>query len=97
MQAVGEILPSILTALKHRAASTQNRLAFKWEEIVGPKIASHTRSSLTKSGELIVWVDQSALAFELRQKYSEVLLGRVRAAIGEQAVKSLRFRVGQIR
>ena len=97
MQAVREILPDILAALKNRAASTQNQLAQKWESIVGPKIASHTRSSLTKRGELTVWVDQSALAFELRQKYGEVLLSRVRAAVGEQAVKSVRFLVGQIR
>ena len=97
MQAVKEILPAILRDLQTPEKLKQGRLADAWPRITGPQIASHTKPVFGRNGELCVWVDQSVLAFELNQKYRQVLLKRLQAAVGEETVKTIRFRVGELR
>ncbi len=97
MQAIKELIPSVLAALQAPELAQRSKLVSEWPAIAGLKIAGHTRPVLNPSGELLVWVDQSTLAFELSQRYRGSLLKRAQAALGEEAVKSVRFRVGQLR
>lgn len=97
MLAIREILPGVLSNLKTPIGSVRGQLVDQWPSIVSPKIAMHTRPTLAPSGELCVWVDQATLAFELNQKYRTTILKRTQAALGEDAVKSIRFRIGQLR
>ena len=97
MQSIKELLPAVFEALQAPALQTRSQLTLRWAQIAGEKIAAHTRPSLSKDGKLFVWVDQSTLAFELSQKYRQSLLKRTQALIGEDAVKSISFRVGQLR
>ena len=97
MQSIKDLLPGVFQALTAPELQQRSRLTSHWEQIAGPRIAAHTRPSLTNDGKLFIWVDQSTLAFELSQKYSQSLLKRTQALLGEDAVKSIGFRVGQLR
>ena len=97
MQAIKELLPAVLAGLQSPEHALRSRLVSEWPAIAGDKIAAHTRPTLNASGELWIWVDQSTLAFELNQRYKGSLLKRTQAVLGEEAVRSVRFRVGQLR
>ena len=97
MQAIKELLPSVFAALQSPVLKQRTSLVSQWEKITGAQIAAHTRPSLGKDGKLFVWVDQSALAFELSQKFGPSILKRTQALLGEDSVKSICFRVGQLR
>lgn len=99
MQAIQikDLLPGVLAGLQGPELALRSKLITEWPAIAGEKIAAHTQPTLTAAGDLWVWVDQSSLAFELNQRYRGSLLKRTQAVLGEEAVKSVRFRVGQLR
>ena len=97
MQAIKELLPAVMAGLQAPELALRSKLVSEWPAIAGLKIAEHTRPTLSATGGLWVWVDQSSLAFELNQRYRGSLLKRTQAVLGEEAVKSVRFRVGQLR
>ena len=97
MQSLKEIIPGILTGFQTPENKKRNQLMENWPAIAGPRLAPHTKPALLGEGRLVVWVDESALAYELSQKYAASLLKRVQALMGEQNVTSVRFRVGQLR
>jgi hypothetical protein len=97
MKSVREVLPSILRNLQSPEAKKQNRIYDEWESVVGARFARQTKPSLGKRNELYVWVKDSTLAFEINQKYKNTILKRAQAVLGEEAVKKIYVRVGQIR
>ena len=97
MQSIRDLIPSVFEALQSPVLQQRSKLTMLWAQVAGASIAEHTRPSLTKDGKLFVWVDQSTLAFELNQRYAQSLLKRAQALLGEESVKSISFRVGQLR
>ena len=97
MLSIKEILPSVISGIQSPENLKRNQLVDGWPQIVGPRFAANTRPKMGRGGRLFVWVDQSTLAFELSQKYAPSLLKRTQAAIGEENVKTISFRVGQLR
>jgi predicted nucleic acid-binding Zn ribbon protein len=96
MQAIKDLLPNVMAQLQTPEKLIRTRLVAEWPSVAGPKIAAHTKP-LLRNGELCVWVDQPALAYELSQKHKQSLLKRAQMSLGETTVKSIRFYVGQIR
>jgi hypothetical protein len=97
MKAVKDVLPSILRNLQSPEAQKQNKIYEEWASIVGAKLAPQTKPSLGKRAELLIWVKDSTLAFEINQKYKNTILKRAQAVLGEAAVNKIYVRVGQIR
>lgn len=97
MQAIKDVIPSVLASLQNPESLKRKKLAEEWASVVGEKAAPHTKPSLGKNKKLYVWVDQSALAFELSQKYKQTILRRARALVGEESVEKVCIRVGQLR
>lgn len=97
MQQIKDVIASVIMDFQSPEKQNRQKLTQKWAEIAGPLISKHTRPSLTKDGRLYVWVDNATLAFELSQKYRQSLLKRIQALLGESEVKTLQFRVGQLR
>jgi predicted nucleic acid-binding Zn ribbon protein len=97
MQTMQEIISTVFAELNSPKKAEHRMLFKKWPAIAGPQIAAHTKPSLRRNGQLTIWVDQSALAFELKQRYQQSLLRRTQAILGEETVKSIRFFVGQLR
>lgn len=97
MKKIGDLLPGVLKELQTPEKELRRKLVDSWRAIAGPKIAPHSKPSLSPDGTLFVWVDQASLACELNQKYSGALLKRVQAVLGEKNVKKIYIRVGQLR
>lgn len=97
MKTLKEIVPCVLQSLEDPEQQKRKKLMQQWESITGSKVAPHTRPSLSKTGKLFVWVDQAALACQLNQQYRTSLLRRVQAVLGEENVREIFFRVGQLR
>lgn len=97
MDSIKQFLPAVLGEIKSPEKKLRSRLIEVWPKVAGPKIAAHTKPQLSEKGELRVWVDEPVLAYELGQKHKAALLRRAQAVLGKEAVKSVRFYVGQIR
>ncbi len=74
------------------AADGYAALEAAWPELVGADVAQHARLSGVRAGALLVVVDHPAWATQLRY-LEDVIVGRARAVLGEDAVVSLRWRV----
>ncbi len=97
MLSIKEVLSGVLQELQSPKKEKHRKLLESWPAIAGKKIASHTKPFLTKEKRLNVWVDQSTLAFELRQRYQQTLLKRTQAVLVAEEVLSILFFVGQLR
>lgn len=90
---VGAMLPGILSDLGLHGAAHTAALAERWEEIVGPTIAAHCQPVLMQNGVLEAKVDSSVWCQQLQLQRGEILAA-LRAALGPNAPKDLRLRVG---
>lgn len=97
MQNIQDIVSHVLRDLESPKKKKHGLLIDQWPSIAGPRIAPHTKPILGQGGRLNVWVDQSTLAFELRQRYQQILLKRAQAVLGEEEIKTIRFYIGQLR
>lgn len=91
------VLSHLLQDLKQGVKKQRSTLQDLWPQIIGKTFEHHTKGTLLPTGTLTVWVDNSSLAAELRQRYQGTILKRVQGALGEAAVKKVSFRVGEIR
>jgi predicted nucleic acid-binding Zn ribbon protein len=64
----------------------------RWEEIVGERVAAHTRPLSLRDGRLVVGVDDPAWATQVRFLEAEVLT-RVAAVLGPGEVSAIEVRV----
>lgn len=97
MKSIRDLIPGVMKNLQTPENTKKQKLIDSWRKIAGPNIAPHTKPSLTSDGTLFVWVNQASLACELSQKYSSSLLKRTQAVLGEENVKKIHIRVGQLR
>jgi hypothetical protein len=97
MEEIGKLIPSVLADLQSPEKNNRQKLLNAWESIVGEETAKKTKPSLTKDGKVFIWVSDSAVAFEINQKYRKSYLKRIQGVIGENVVKQLYVRVGQLR
>lgn len=97
MDQIKDLLAGVMRELQDPEKKKRTKLVNSWASIAGPKLAPHTKPTLSERGDLYVWVDQSSLAFEINQKYRGSLLKRAQAVLGDDAVKTIRIKVGQLR
>jgi hypothetical protein len=72
------------------------RVVELWPDVVGATIARNAwPARVARDGTLHVATESSAWAFELQQLAAEIL-GRLRAALGDDAPSSLRFALGKL-
>jgi predicted nucleic acid-binding Zn ribbon protein len=91
-RAVGEFLAGTTRRLGFPDAGVLGAVFTRWDELVGPDVASHARPRSLRDGVLLVEVDQPAWAVQLRYLSAEVL-ARVEAAAGPGGVSELQIRV----
>ncbi len=97
MDKLKDILPTVFSQLKNPEIAKRQKLTLEWPSIVGKEWSGKTRPRLSEDGKLVIWVEQSALAFEIQQKYCRSILKRAQAVLGEKEVTDVRVRVGQFR
>ena len=97
MQKIKDVIPSVLSFLSSPELKKKRNLLQSWSSIAGPYLSKHTRPSLAKNGHLFVWVNEATLAYELNQKHANSFLKRAQAVLGENEIKKISFRVGELR
>ncbi len=90
------ILDGLLSRLSAPEQNKKSMLIESWPRIVG-RFSEHTKPRFGSGGEVVVWVDDSTLAFELSRRYKPLLLKRLKNQFGENEVRDIRFLVGEIR
>lgn len=90
------ILKNLLSSLQEPEQRRRSLLVDRWANVVGSRFAKHTKPRFSGDGKVVVWVDDSTLAFELSRRYKPVLLKRLRNEFGEGEVKDIRFFVGDL-
>jgi predicted nucleic acid-binding Zn ribbon protein len=94
-QPISEVLAQLLArrgyARENAAASCQAA----WREAAGAAIAKVTRPGNIRRGVLEVFVANSTLLQELGFQKIQILT-RLKAALADQSVRDLRFRVGPV-
>jgi predicted nucleic acid-binding Zn ribbon protein len=97
MRPLAPLVDSLLRDLSTGIKEKRSDLESLWPQIAGRSFSPHTKATLGGEGILCVWVDSGPLASELHQRYQGTLLKRAQQALGEEAVKKIKFRVGQLR
>lgn len=91
-----EAVEKALLGLKKSQTDPKYRVLELWADIVGQRIASHTKPQKLRKGKLSVLVDDSGWAFELSTRYRTAILKRLKNALGEEAIEKVYFKVGDL-
>jgi predicted nucleic acid-binding Zn ribbon protein len=89
-EAIGKLVPRVLRELGFDTSARVVRIAERWEEAVGPEIASHSRPTALHGDRLEVAVDSSVWCQQLQLRSPE-LLAALRRLLGDEAPTALRF------
>jgi len=81
----------LIDARGWRLAAAAGSVFGRWEQIVGPELAAHTRPDGFTGGELTVTADSTAWATQVRL-LAAALVRRVNAELGDGAVKRVKVR-----
>jgi len=92
LRRIGDGLDRALRGLGGVRASTLDRVFSDWEELVGPQVAAHAQPISLRGTALVVGVDESAWATQLRL-LSGSLLELLADLIGPGAVTEIEVRV----
>jgi len=92
-QRMGDVVAQLMARRGYARVLAQSQYEVVWQEIVGSDIARQTRLGQVHRSVLNVFVQHSVLMQELTFRKLEIVK-KLQAALGAQAPKDLRFRVG---
>lgn len=92
---LGPSVEKVARRLGAPTAAALSGLFGRWDEIVGEAIAAHAQPTGLRDGRLIVTVDATAWAAQLRYM-GEELTSRCCEVLGEGAVLRIEIRVGPL-
>ena len=90
MEKAGDIAREALSQMMPTARRAEVRACMAWPDAVGSEIAAQTRPMHMRQGAMTVAASNAAWATELGY-LAEELKEQLNAALGTEAVKSLRF------
>lgn len=90
-EALNAAIEGLIDARGWRLAAAAGSVFGRWEQIVGPELAAHTRPDGFTGGELTVTADSTAWATQVRL-LAPALVRRVNAELGDGAVKRVKVR-----
>ena len=93
VHAPNEFIAAILKSAGLEDGLQEEQVRSAWKELAGEFIARHTEPVSVKNGHLVLRVTQPAMRFHLEQM-KPMLLGRIRAELGENRIKSIKFTLG---
>jgi predicted nucleic acid-binding Zn ribbon protein len=88
-----EFVSAILRAAGAEDGLHEDQVRAAWKELAGDFISRHAEPVSVKDGHLVLRVTQPAMRFHLEQM-KPMLLTRIRAQLGENRVKSVKFTLG---
>jgi len=91
---IGQLVPTVLDELGIGGSARIVRVVECWKDAVGPEVALHGRPLSFRDADVLeVEVDSSVWCQQLKLR-SPQLLAALREALGDDAPRDLRFRVG---
>lgn len=90
-QALNATIAGLIDARGWRLAAAAGSMFGRWEEIVGPELAAHTRPDGFADGELTVAADSTAWATQVRL-LAATLVRRLNTELGDGAVRRVKVR-----
>jgi len=91
---IGQLVPRVLDELGIGGSARIVRVVECWKDAVGAEVAEHCRPICFREGDVLeAEVDSSVWCQQLKLQ-SPKLLEALRQALGEEAPRDLRFRVG---
>ena len=90
---IGELVEAELARLHRPESATLFRIRSAWREIIGANYSRFTEPFTLQNGVLTLKVRHSALLMEL-QESRDVIVQRVRHAVGEDSCSSVKLIVG---
>lgn len=92
---LGPTVDKVARRLGAPSAAALSGLFGRWDEIVGEGIAAHAQPTALRDGRLVVTVDGTAWAAQLRYM-GEELVRRCCEVLGVDAVRRIEIRVGRL-
>lgn len=90
MESLAGVLPRVLRKLGLEEGLLGWRAVHEWEQVVGPRVARHTRAVAFRDGVLQIEVEGSAWMQELGFLKSE-LTRKINRHLGGRLVRNIRF------
>ena len=90
-QALNATIAGLIDARGWQLAAAAGSVFGRWEEIVGPELAAHTRPDGFADGELTVAADSTAWATQVRL-LAATLVRRLNTELGDGAVRRVKVR-----
>jgi predicted nucleic acid-binding Zn ribbon protein len=90
----GKLVPKVLKGFGLEQRLQESRVFSLWANIVGADIAKHAQPVSMKKGRLEVIVDHPIWLNELSRYHKPMMLQKIQAVVGKQAVRDLVFRIG---
>ena len=92
-QPIGRILAEVVRDLGLAKKMSEQRAVVEWPDIVGGRVAEHSRAIKVDGGRLLVEVDSSVWSQELTLMKRSILR-RINDRIGRQAIDNVHFVLG---
>ena len=73
VEPIGKVLSKVICDLGLAKKLSEQRAVVEWSDVVGPKVAEHSRAMRVDQGRLFVEVDSSVWAQELTLIFSSIL------------------------
>ena len=93
---IKDIIANIIEDLSSGKKFRERQVLEVWSEVAGKRIVRHTRPVMVRNGRLLINVDRSVWLYELTQKHKDRLLKRLQKRVGEDTLKEIQFRMGEI-
>jgi predicted nucleic acid-binding Zn ribbon protein len=90
----GKLVPKVMKGFGLEQRLQESRVFSLWSNIVGVDIARHAQPVGVKKGRLEIMVDHPIWLQELSRYSKPMLLQKIQAVVGKQAVRDLIFRIG---
>lgn len=90
MESLAGVLPRVLRQLGLEEGLLGWRAVHEWEQVVGPRVARHTRAVAFRDGVLQIEVEGSAWMHELGFLKTD-LMRKVNRQLGSRLVRNIRF------
>jgi len=93
VESIGKVLEQVIADLGVGKKLREQRAVVEWEQIVGEKVAGHSRALKVDGGRLFVEVDSSVWAQELSMMRRRILR-QVNTRAGDRVIDNVHFVLG---
>lgn len=88
---VGDAIQALVSKLGLKERINEADILAAWRDIVGDFLAQHSRPARLVNGVLHIEVLQSSVRYELDRTWRPVILEKLRARFGKNAVREIRL------